>query len=160
MRVATTIGFVLALALVEPAGHVLAMGSSSPTPSSSSAKPESDYAKAEKAVKAKDYKGAIPLLEKVVAGDSKNADAFNYLGYSNRKLGDKEKALAYYKKALEIDPNHLGANEYLGELYLEMGDLASAESRLAALDKFCKSCEETHELREAVEKFKKTGKAS
>ncbi|MFO0997681.1 MAG: tetratricopeptide repeat protein [Alphaproteobacteria bacterium] len=158
MRIVTAVSLALALSLAGVAGESLAMGSS--TPSSAPAKPESDYSKGERAVKAKDYKGAIPLLEKVVASDPKNADAFNYLGFSHRKLGDKDKALANYKKALDIDPNHLGANEYLGELYLEMGDLPSAEQRLATLDKFCKTCEETHELREAVEKFKKTGKAS
>ena len=158
MRIVMAAVLAMALGLAGSVGEVLAMGSS--TPSSSTAKPESDYAKAEKAVKAKDFKGAIPLLEKVVASEPKNADAFNYLGYSHRKIGEKDKALAYYKKALDIDPNHMGANEYLGELYLEMGDLPSAETRLATLDKFCKTCEETHELREAIEKFKKTGKAS
>jgi tetratricopeptide (TPR) repeat protein len=158
MRTLTAIGLALTLALA--AGDGLAMGGSSPAPSSGATAPDSDYAKAEKAVNAKDFRGAIPLLEKIVASEPKHADAFNYLGYSHRKLGEKEKALAYYKKALEIEPNHLGANEYLGELYLEMGDLANAETRLSTLDKVCKTCEATRELHEAVEKFKKTGKSS
>ena len=48
-------------------------------------------------------------------------------------LGDKAKAMTYYTKALNLEPNHLGANEYMGELYLELNDLAKAEERLADL---------------------------
>jgi Flp pilus assembly protein TadD len=135
----------------------LAMGSSSTT---ETPKADSDYAKAEKAIKAQDYKGAIPLLEQVVAKQPKNADAFNYLGYAHRKLGEKEKAQTYYETALDIDPNHLGANEYMGELYLEMDNLQGAEARMAVLDKACRNCVEERELRDAIEKFKSKGKAS
>jgi Flp pilus assembly protein TadD len=135
----------------------LAMGSSSTT---ETPKADSDYAKAEKAIKAQDYKGAIPLLEQVVAKQPKNADAFNYLGYAHRKLGEKEKAQTYYETALDIDPNHLGANEYMGELYLEMDNLQGAEARMAVLDKACRNCVEKRELRDAIEKFKSKGKAS
>lgn len=128
--------------------------------SAPAAKSDSDYTKAEKAIKSQDYKGAIPLLERVVAKEPKNADAFNYLGYAHRKLGDKEKAQTYYETALDIDPNHLGANEYMGELYLEMDNLPAAEGRMAVLDKVCRNCAEKRELREAIEKYKSKGKAS
>jgi tetratricopeptide (TPR) repeat protein len=70
-----------------------------------------------------DYVGAIPLLRKSVAADSRNADAYNLLGFSHRKLGQIDAALAHYGKALTLEPEHRGANEYLGELYLELGDL-------------------------------------
>ena len=115
----------------------------------------SSLAEAEKAVKAQDWKKAIPLLEKVVAESPRDADAHNYLGYSHRKIGDKEKAFAHYTRALELDPNHRGANEYLGELYLEMNDLPKAEDRLARLSTICgPRCEEYRELSEAIGKFK------
>jgi tetratricopeptide (TPR) repeat protein len=132
----------------------VAMGSSSSSDTSTSAPKDSDYVNAEKAIKAKDYKGAIPLLEQVVAKQPKNADAFNYLGYAHRKLGETEKAQTYYETALDIDPNHLGANEYMGELYLEMDNLQGAESRMAVLDKACRNCPEKRELRDAIEKYK------
>src|SRR3546814_14717232 len=80
------------------------------------------------------YAEAIPLLEQVVAKDAKNADALNYLGYSNRQLGNNDAALAHYQAALAVEPDHRGANEYLGELYLTLGDLPKAEERLDVLD--------------------------
>lgn len=148
---------VAAVALLAGWGTVaLAMGSSTTTETPKA----DDYTKAEKAIKAQDYKGAIPLLEQVVAKQPKNADAFNYLGYAHRKLGEKEKAQTYYETALDIDPNHLGANEYMGELYLEMDNLQGAETRMAVLDKACRNCPEKRELREAIDKFKAKGKAS
>ena len=48
-----------------------------------------------------------------------------------------------------------GANEYLGELYLETGELKKAEGRLAELVAACPSgCEEREELAEAIEAYK------
>jgi Flp pilus assembly protein TadD len=132
-----------------------AMGSGSPPPSSTAAPSgNTEYLKAERAVKDKDFKGAIPLLEKVVTAEPKNASALNYLGYSHRKLGDKDKALAFYRQALDIEPNHPGANEYLGELYLEMDNLQAAEGRLWTLEQTCARCEETRELKDAIQKYK------
>ena len=130
------------------------MGSTAPAPASSSAPTNPDYAKAERAVKDNDFKGAIPLLERIVAAEPKNANALNYLGYSHRKLGDKDKALAFYRRALDTDPNHPGANEYLGELYLEMDNLQAAEGRLWTLEQTCARCEETRELKDAIQKYK------
>ena len=115
-----------------------------------------DLAAAEKLIYKGNYAEAIPLLEKAIAAEPKNADAYNYLGYSHRKLGDREKALVFYTKALEIKPRHLGANEYLGELYLEQGELEKAEERLAVLDKACFfGCDEYTELKESIEAYKK-----
>ena len=115
-----------------------------------------DLAQAAKLVDAGDYAAAIPYLEKTLVAEPKNADALNYLGYSQRKLGDREAALKNYQAALAIDPEHRGANEYLGELYLEMGELEKAEERLAVLDDACWfGCEEYSELKESIETYKK-----
>jgi len=149
----TAAAIVLALTLAAPAGTAIAMGSSSDANVGAKANP--DYAAAEKLIKAKDYKAAIPLLEKVIAAEPKNADAHNYLGYSHRGLGEKDKALVHYTKALEINPDHRGANEYLGRLYLIMDQLPKAEERLAKLDKLCTfGCEEYSELKKAVADYK------
>ncbi|MBI3451656.1 MAG: tetratricopeptide repeat protein [Rhodospirillales bacterium] len=110
---------------------------------------------AQKAVKAKNYAQAIALLDRHVADNTRDADAYNYLGYSHRKLGNRDKALAYYTRALDLDPDHRGANEYLGELYLDMNDLPKAEERLGKLAKLCgPGCEEYRDLAEQVAKFK------
>ena len=67
----------------------------------------------------------------------RNADAYNLLGFSHRKLGDFRKAMAFYAEALRIDPSHKGAHEYIGEAYLETGNLSKAKEHLAKLDKIC-----------------------
>jgi hypothetical protein len=62
-----------------------------------------------------------------------------------------DKAFEHYKRALEIDPRHRGAHEYIGEAYLMVGDLASAEKHLAALRSICVlPCEELDDLRQAI----------
>ena len=63
------------------------------------------------------------------------ADLYNYLGFASRKLPqpnyvDAEK---YYLKALSFDSKHIGALEYLGELYVETGRLDMAKSMLSEL---------------------------
>lgn len=130
----------------------LAAGSGSST---SAPTKDPTFAAAEKAVKAGDYRGAIPLLERVVASKPSDADALNYLGFSHRKLGQFEAALAFYQRALAADPDHRGAHEYLGELYLQMNDMAKAEEHLQRLDKLCFfGCEEYSELKNAIQAYK------
>jgi len=95
------------------------------------------------------YLKAYDKFEKAYAKDKKNADILNYLGYTLRKSGDFEKAETYYLKGLELDPKHLGINEYLGELYVQTGRLELAKERLEVLSG-CK-CEEYEELKELIE---------
>jgi tetratricopeptide (TPR) repeat protein len=155
---ATGLALGLAMALPADLGWTAGSGSkkSSATSSGSgSASSESAlYAEAKAKVDAKDYRGAVPILEKVLAKNARNADALNLMGYCNRKLGDTEEALDYYQKALAIDAAHIGANEYLGELYLELKDLPKAEERLRVLAKACNGCEEQEELEELIAQYK------
>ena len=103
--------------------------------------------KVEKAKKL--YLKAYDKFEKAYAKDKQNADILNYLGYTLRKTGDFEKAETYYLQGLEMDPKHLGINEYLGELYVQTGRLELAKERLEVLSG-CK-CEEYEELKELIE---------
>ena len=104
-----------------------------------------------KVEKAKElYLKAYDKFEKAYAKDKKNADILNYLGYTLRKTGDFEKAETYYLKGLELESEHLGINEYLGELYVQTGRIELAKERLEVL-KGCK-CEEYEELKELIEK--------
>ena len=110
---------------------------------------------ARKAVKAGDYRGAIPLLQEVLTDNPRNADALNNMGFSLRKLGELKAALGWYQKALAVDPDHRGAIEYLGELYLEMGQLAKAKQQLDKLDDICFfGCEEFDDLKKAIAAYK------
>ena len=141
---------------------VMAAGSTSTSrpPAASPAQP-SPYDLGVKAVKAGDYARALTHLQKVVQTDPRNADAWNYIGFSHRHLKQFDQSLAAYEKALGINPNHRGANEYLGELYLQMGDLGKARDRLAKLDALCPSgCEELNDLRKAVKAYESAQKKS
>jgi tetratricopeptide (TPR) repeat protein len=122
--------------------------------SSSSSSVPTMYKQASAKVDAKDYRGAMPILDKIIAKDPRNPDALNLMGFCERKLGNTDEALEYYEKALAIKPNHVGANEYLGELYLELKNLPKAEERLKVLAKACNGCEEQQELAEKVEDYK------
>jgi tetratricopeptide (TPR) repeat protein len=128
----------------------------------SRARPEDpDYSAAVRAIKADRYAEAIPLLQRVVARDARNADAFNWLAYATRRNGDPAAALPLYEKALAIDPKHRGAHEYIGEAYLMLGNVAKAREHLARLDSLCfLPCSEYRDLKNAVEQYEKTGKVS
>jgi len=104
------------------------------------------------------FPGAIEELKRI--NDAGSADWNNLMGYSLRKgpTPDFAGAEKFYNEALRIDPKHLGALEYSGELYLQTGDLARAEQRLAALDKACFfGCPEYTDLKKAVAQYKGGG---
>jgi Flp pilus assembly protein TadD len=127
-------------------GPAWAMGSSD-TDESQQADP---YKQAKELIDDDKYSDAIPILQKLIKDKGAYADALNLLGYSYRKSGDATTALDYYNQALAMEPDHLGANEYLGELYLEMKQKDKAQERLAVLKKACGSCEEAKELEEKI----------
>ena len=71
-------------------------------------------------------------------------------------IGDLDNAIVHYTAALEIDPKHKNAHEYIGEAYLALGDVESAETHLEALDKICLfSCAAYRELKRAIKAYKK-----
>jgi tetratricopeptide (TPR) repeat protein len=97
------------------------------------------------------YEKAIALLKDSAKAIGPHPDILNYLGYANRKLGHYDTAIRYYREALAINPNHLGANEYLGELYAELGDIGRARVQLATLDRLCAfGCAEHEDLAKQI----------
>ena len=128
----------------------------------------SDYTKAKNLVKAaKKYekKGKIEKAQKRYAKAQKlllksnkikplQADTLNYLGFTTRKLGDYEKGEEFYLQGLQIEPNHNGINEYLGELYMVTNRMDLAKERLNVL-KSC-NCKEYNQLKEIIEGTKKS----
>ena len=108
-------------------------------------------------IQAKRWSDATVELRKVNA--TRSADWNNLMGYALRKMAtpDLDGAQRHYDNALRIDPRHLGALEYSGELALMKGNLAQAEERLAVLVKACNKCEELDDLQKAVEKYKANG---
>ncbi len=107
---------------------------------------------AEEKISVKDYQSAIADLRQIVADSPENADAFNLLGYTHRKLKRYEAAEEYYQRALTIEPDHTGALEYLGELYLETNRMGKAKEMLNRLDSACLfTCEEYSTLKNLIE---------
>ena len=148
---------VISAFLIINANNVFSAGSSSDknTKTKSSA-----YLSAEKLINKKQFSDAILKLNDALASDSKNADIYNYLGFSHRKLGKMEQAAVYYNKALEINPKHKGALEYQGEMYLTLNEINKAEENLKKLDKICfLGCSEFDKLKKSI-KDKKSGKKS
>ena len=109
-----------------------------------------DFAAGKMALDAKNWTEAVSSFSKVVARNPTNADAYNYLGYSNRWLGKYDEAFAAYGKALALDPRHKGALEYSGIAYLKTNQKAQAETQLAKLQAICATCEETSGLAKAI----------
>ena len=102
-------------------------------------------------IAAKNYRQALTELKRVDQVVAKNADVNNLLGFASRKLGQYSQAGVYYVKALKINPNHLGALEYQGELFLIQKKATLANKNLAKLKKLCgTSCEEYLDLKKAI----------
>lgn len=105
------------------------------------------YAEAVGLINQERYVEAFASLQRAEAAVGPHPDVLNYMGFTSRKLGDFDAALRYYSAALAIEPNHLGATEYLGELYVQMGQLDRARSQLAQLDQLCAyGCPQREEL--------------
>ncbi len=135
---------------------------------STPAKVKSNYDKAVQSIKfAKKYeaKGKLEKAKKRYAKAQKlllksnkekplQADTLNYLGFTTRKLGDYENGEKYYLLGLEINPRHVGINEYLGELYVATNRINLAKERLKVLES-C-NCEEYNELKEIIQGTKKS----
>jgi tetratricopeptide (TPR) repeat protein len=144
------VGIAACLAMLPTAAN--AAGSSSRDPAT---QPEPDpYKQAKSLIDDQNYTQAIPILKHLIAQQGAYADALNLLGYSYRKTGDANTALVYYNQALQMEPKHLGANEYLGELYLELKQPDKANERLAVLKSACGDCEEFEDLSKAIQKYK------
>jgi tetratricopeptide (TPR) repeat protein len=112
------------------------------------------YAEAKTLVKSKKFDKAVVMLEELLkdSKNSSNPDILNDYAYSLRNLKQYDKAEKFYLVALKINPKHAGANEYLGELYLQTKRPEEAKKRLEVL-KTC-NCEEYKELKEKIEKYK------
>ena len=96
----------------------------------------------------KRYEKALKYLSKSNEKNPKDPDTLNYLGFALRKLGNFEEAEKYYLEGLAIKPDHIGINEYLGELYIITNRIELAKQKLEVL-KTC-NCEEYDELKELI----------
>ena len=152
--IAVALVLALPLYLASMAAHAASIGNAVSS-SSDTASKSADFTAGETAAMDGNFEAAVGYFSKVVNTDPTNADGYNLLGFSYRKLGNADLAFKNYNAALEIDPSHRGANEYIGELYLELGDLAAAEKHLKVLDEACFfGCEAYSDLKTAIKNYK------
>ena len=137
----------LALAFAGSPALVSAADVETTTPAGSAL---ADYAAGRAAIEVKQWKRASDHLRKAVERDAKNADAWNLLGFTQRKLGEFDAAGVAYDTALTINPAHLGALEYQGELFLQTGAVDRAKDNLETLRGLCGDCEEFGDLQAAL----------
>jgi tetratricopeptide (TPR) repeat protein len=143
----TALAAILVLAF-EPG---IAMAVDDPTPSVSS-----EHEAGRRAIEAKDWNAAIQALTAAEKRDTRNADIHNLLGYAYRKSGKLDHAFKHYDRALQLNPRHLAAHEYIGEAYLMANNPAKAEDHLAALKRYCsRMCQERDELEKAIAEYRR-----
>lgn len=105
------------------------------------------YSEALRLINLGEYDAAIAELRTAGTILGPHPDVLTYIGFANRKMGEREAALSFYTAALSIAPDHLSANEYLGEYYVELGDFERAQAQLDKLNALCPfGCEQTEEL--------------
>ncbi len=116
---------------------------------------DADYAAGKLAVDKKDWAEAARLFERAAVRNPDHADLQNILGFSYRNLKQFDSAFRHYRRAIELDPRHRGAHEYIGETYLMTGNLAGAEKHLAALKEICLlPCDELKDLERAIAEYR------
>ena len=104
-------------------------------------------------IAANNFSAALSALKVADKAFPNNADINNLLGYSARNLKQYKPAATYYAKALKIDPKHLGALEYQGELFMLTKKTSDAKKNLAKLKSLCGiNCEEYLDLKKAIDK--------
>ena len=113
--------------------------------------PNAQYTRAVKFLEKESYKKAEKALKAYTKSTPEDADGWNLYAFTNRKLGNYDKAENYYQKALELDPNNKSALEYQGELFVELGRLDEASNNLEKLKLLCQEgCLELKMLEEYI----------
>ena len=114
------------------------------------------YERAEKYIYENNYKKSLKVLKSLTKREDLfgfRADIYNLLGFSYLKLSKPEldKSFAAYMMAIEINPKHIGAHEYLGELYLMMNNKDKALEMLVKLETLAgTSSKEYLDLKKAI----------
>ena len=99
--------------------------------------------------KAGRYREALDVLN--LLKDPNTAIALNYRGYVTRKLGRVDEGIGYYLKSVALDPNYAQVREYLGEAYLQKGEMGRAQAQLQAIRRICGvTCEPYEHLAVAI----------
>jgi tetratricopeptide (TPR) repeat protein len=80
------------------------------------------------------YASALKRFQQAAQANPQMPEAWNYVGYTNRHLGNYDAALSAYEQALNLKPGYPDALEYRGEAFLGLSRIADAKQ--AYLDLF------------------------
>lgn len=98
-----------------------------------------------------DFRAARAQLMALNREFPRNADVNNLLGFTSRKLNLNRASAKFYRTALRIDSDHLGALSYQGELFIATKKIARANKNLVKLEKLCGvNCSEYKDLKKAL----------
>lgn len=125
-----------------------------------SADGQTDAKKKDKALReAKEYySSALAKFSQAVKLDPSMHEAWNYVGYTNRKLGEYDIALAAYERALALHPGYPEALEYRGEAFLALNRISDAQQ--AYLDLFAANRQLADKLLTAMKGWVSTQRTS
>ena len=99
--------------------------------------------------KAERYAEALQVLD--LMQQPNTAEGLNYRGYATRKLGKLDEGIGYYLRSVKLDPRYAQVREYLGEAYVQKGDLVRARKQLRVIKSLCGTeCEEYEDLAKAL----------
>ncbi len=147
MKSLTLLSFVIPALLVVAANPASAAGGND----NYSSNKTDEFEKVYELIEDSKYSDACKALQELDV-DDREADRLNLLGFTARKSGRNQVAAGHYEQALSLDPKHLGALEYQGELFITLGQLDKAEENLQKIDDICWfSCKEEKQLRKAIE---------
>jgi len=110
------------------------------------------------AIDRQDWTHAQDFAREAVRQDPRSADAHNLYAYSIRRGASPNMDLVFmhYNEALRLNPQHLGAHEYLAEAYLMTGNLPKAKELLAELGTLCSAkCVEYTTLQKEITGFER-----
>ena len=112
---------------------------------------DADYVAGQAALKGGDDASAVRRFQSALKRFPEAADLHNELGFAHRRLRQMGKAFEHYRRALDLNPQHRGAHEYIGEAYLIVDDVERARLHLAALRSICLlPCDELKDLEQAI----------
>ena len=87
----------------------------------------------------------------IIKKDEEDAEAYNLLGYIERQLQNYILAIKFYKRALAINNDFIGAHHYIAMAYLELDDIEKAKYHLNRLDLICLfGCEDYFEVKNKI----------
>ena len=76
------------------------------------------------------------------------------IGFTLRKLGRVDEAMGYYQRVLAAHPERTTTRQYLGEAFLQIGDVGRAREQLAEIGKRCgTACEDYQLLADEIARF-------